>query len=365
MMMPGRKYSAISARYRYGFQKQEKEDEIFSEAVSFEFRVEDSRIGKFFSVDPLSSHYPFNSPYAFAENRTIDGTEVEGLEWQPVNKHGENVTIGSKDLYDFKWVGFGLGGKAPAGTVGSFTLTHGDNKYTYRSNFNKNTSRGTGSLTIQSIKNPANRINAFIFGDNTAQWAQTLNGQNSFGLYSQGYFHIGETIPEEVENKDVRGFTGLDFMLQRGEERKSIGWKPQAIEPDGLGPFDYIGPAELKLLVESRVGLKALLKGGVSFQEYKLARGGTRTLGFIETTDKAGNTVMQRISTEYHHVFISQRAQRALNLPNWMVNNQLNVWRVNTIQHAILDPGRFQFLRYGLKSEVGLFNRYNILTKFP
>lgn len=33
-------------------------------------------------VDPLSLQYPWNSPYAFSENRLIDGVELEGLEFQ-------------------------------------------------------------------------------------------------------------------------------------------------------------------------------------------------------------------------------------------------------------------------------------------
>jgi hypothetical protein len=42
--------------------------------------VEDPRLGRFFSVDPLAAKYPHNSVYAFSENRVIDGVELEGLE---------------------------------------------------------------------------------------------------------------------------------------------------------------------------------------------------------------------------------------------------------------------------------------------
>ena len=33
-------------------------------------------------MDPLSASYPYNSPYAFSENRVIDGVELEGLEFR-------------------------------------------------------------------------------------------------------------------------------------------------------------------------------------------------------------------------------------------------------------------------------------------
>jgi len=68
--------------YRYGFNGQESDDEVYGEklAYSFEYRTHDARIGRFWSVDPLTAKFPWNSAYAFAENRVIDGKELEGLE---------------------------------------------------------------------------------------------------------------------------------------------------------------------------------------------------------------------------------------------------------------------------------------------
>lgn len=37
------------------------------------------------SIDPLTEDYQFQTPYAFSENRVIDGRELEGLERFPVN----------------------------------------------------------------------------------------------------------------------------------------------------------------------------------------------------------------------------------------------------------------------------------------
>ena len=72
--------------YRYGFQGQEKDDEIkgTGNSVNYKYRMHDPRIGRFFSVDPLAPSYPHNSPYAFSENRVIDGVELEGLEYYEV-----------------------------------------------------------------------------------------------------------------------------------------------------------------------------------------------------------------------------------------------------------------------------------------
>ncbi len=50
-------------------------------SYAFEYRIHDPRLGRFLSVDPLEKEYPWNSPYAFAENRVIDGKDLEGKEW--------------------------------------------------------------------------------------------------------------------------------------------------------------------------------------------------------------------------------------------------------------------------------------------
>jgi RHS repeat-associated protein len=106
VQLDGRTVSAES--YRYGFQGQEKDDELkgAGNSVNYTFRMHDPRLGRFFSVDPLASKYPWNSVYAFSENRVVDGIELEGLEWLPVNKNGEVVGVNSNQIFDYQWVGY-------------------------------------------------------------------------------------------------------------------------------------------------------------------------------------------------------------------------------------------------------------------
>ncbi len=81
MLQPGR--HANTPDYRYGFQGQEMDDEIKGEgnSLNYTFRMHDPRVGRFLSIDPLDSSYPWNSPYAFSENRVIDGIDLEGREF--------------------------------------------------------------------------------------------------------------------------------------------------------------------------------------------------------------------------------------------------------------------------------------------
>lgn len=92
--------------YRFGFNGQEKDNEVkgIGNSLSFQYRIYDSRLGKFLSVDPLFASYPWNSTYAFAENRVIDGVDLEGLEFSPAGKSGMGrdgtavVTMRNADL---------------------------------------------------------------------------------------------------------------------------------------------------------------------------------------------------------------------------------------------------------------------------
>ena len=86
-------FSALyNSLYRYGFQGQEKDDELKGDgnSVNFEFRMHDPRIGRFFAVDPLTTNYPWNSPYAFSENQVIHLIELEGLETSPPKMYFDN-----------------------------------------------------------------------------------------------------------------------------------------------------------------------------------------------------------------------------------------------------------------------------------
>ena len=56
--------------------------------------------------------------------------------------------------------------------------------------------------------------------------------------------------------------------------------------------------------------------------------------------------------------------QRAYNIPNWVVNNRVSVWKLNTAQYSIMGSYRSNFLRAGIKPDVGWFGKYNWLTKF-
>ncbi|MFV0158056.1 hypothetical protein OBK24_06220 [Empedobacter falsenii] len=66
--------------YKYKYQGQERQDELGLNWDSFKWRNYDYAIARFFNIDPLAEQYSYQSPYNFAENRVVDGRELEGLE---------------------------------------------------------------------------------------------------------------------------------------------------------------------------------------------------------------------------------------------------------------------------------------------
>jgi RHS repeat-associated protein len=100
MQVPNR-FASIED-YRYGFQGQEKDDEIKGEgnSLNYTFRMHDPRVGRFFAVDPLFKDYPYNSTYAFSENRIMDAIELEGLEAFFIHGTRINPSIGALS-FDF------------------------------------------------------------------------------------------------------------------------------------------------------------------------------------------------------------------------------------------------------------------------
>ncbi len=90
MKMPGRILNNDNPG-KYGYNTQRAEQDIYKSKSAdlgkynvhyqYKFREYDTRIARFWSVDPLAASYPWNSTYAFAENRVIDGKDLEGLEF--------------------------------------------------------------------------------------------------------------------------------------------------------------------------------------------------------------------------------------------------------------------------------------------
>ena len=78
MTLPGR--TGSSPAYRYGFQGQEKDDELKGEGNSYDYgaRMLDPRVGRWLSIDPKWRNFESITPYNFANNNPIKFIDRDG-----------------------------------------------------------------------------------------------------------------------------------------------------------------------------------------------------------------------------------------------------------------------------------------------
>jgi|GEM_PF-695202 len=90
--------------YRYGFNGKENDNEVKGEGnhQDYGMRIYDPRVGRFLSVDPIASKYPELTSYQFASNRPIDGIDMDGLEYLPINHQAfSNNSRPGASFWDF------------------------------------------------------------------------------------------------------------------------------------------------------------------------------------------------------------------------------------------------------------------------
>jgi RHS repeat-associated protein len=366
MPMPGRKSG--SQPYRFSFQGQEKDDEIKGQgnSLNYEYRMHDPRIGRFFAVDPLAAKYPYNSTYAFSENRVIDGVELEGLEWEATNDNEGNII-------DYRWIGYRKNengtlyaqeGTVPGGVIGNTTYSSSGGGPEDLANPIYDFVYGTGYISTSTTRTNENgatyNVNELIkiSGDGIEYSKSSTNPEFSFDDQNYSRTYDLDLIRGYKSKSNIE--SEISIINKEEDHSKFVFPAPGTVAPAEFEFYSTIafGISGLKAVKSfGSFSYNAFKTGGSTFSQYKNLRGGTYTIDWIQTS-----TGSQRISIEYHHVFISQSTQKAYGLPNWLVNNRVNVWKLNTIQHSLLDSYRYNFLRKGIKSDVGWFEKYNWFT---
>ncbi|WP_299897650.1 DUF6443 domain-containing protein [uncultured Aquimarina sp.] len=232
MLLPNRNGNA--SEYRYGFQGQEKDDEIKGEgnSVNFKYRMHDPRIGRFFAVDPLADEYSYNSPYAFSENRVVDGVEFEGAEYLPAdnvdklnnvvfdiwNKEGifemafETVEVHGKKYY---WLGYDI-----MDLEGNKITTWIDDASFHSSEFKDYQNYIKTNASKRKFVGPVAYMNDIGYGshaDNKHDCLTCVNRsydvvlREDIPIYSLGHNPNGSTMLDQLEILNDKGFGGDQF----------------------------------------------------------------------------------------------------------------------------------------------------------
>lgn len=204
MIMPKR--NVVGSDYRYGFNGKEKDNDISDNGVAYDygFRIYDSRIAKFLSVDPLTASYPWYTPYQFAGNKPIEAVDLDGLEEKLIifNRYSDgSIQIGVLNEvtpYQHASLQRDLGLKFPnSGKVG-LTIIHEKNgnmksqldyhDATYSVNPNYNKPKNTETLQPFTHRSPK------------PKWYQEggWEGSSEMGRYygEKGFQRLGEDLSE-------------------------------------------------------------------------------------------------------------------------------------------------------------------------
>ncbi len=159
--------------YQYKYQGQERQDELGLNWDSFKWRNYDYAIGRFMSVDPLASQYPYNSPYAIQENKMGLGYELEGLEL--VHARGNSPEFRAKFAQTVKYMN-------EKGTSGMLSKLNEQSKTTLVDN------TGGGQSYYDS-------------STESIHWDSTLGLETSEGIFTSPATNLNHEIDHALQDK--------------------------------------------------------------------------------------------------------------------------------------------------------------------
>ncbi len=221
MQLVGR--NASTGVYRYGFQGQEKDDESkgSGNSINYKFRMHDPRLGRFFAEDPLTKNFPYNSAYAFSENRLIEGVELEGAELDFLNDKielGVNIAI-KKTGFELTKISLGVGKimktseKSPYsneyGTSLNYTKKNGFGAkayYKYSDTDNKTTTTGAFEMSAKG----KSLSGSFVMANKRTQGDVNFNDAFSASFKTSWTPGEGDAMDFEKLSFDIKttgGFT--------------------------------------------------------------------------------------------------------------------------------------------------------------
>lgn len=174
----GGAYFGAGAYQNYKYQGQELQEIGF---YSFKWRNYMPDVGRFFNVDPLAEKFPYNSTYAFSENRVIDAVELEGLEaWLIHGTWSDNSSF-SKPVND-------LAKKIGGGTV-------------YSNNWSGENNRSARTQAATDLYNNIISTRNNIFGTNTTNKPIVLLGHSHGGNVAIETFNmLTERFKTDMKN---------------------------------------------------------------------------------------------------------------------------------------------------------------------
>jgi hypothetical protein len=180
------------------------------------FRNHDPQIGRFIQIDPLADKYVYNSTYAYAENRVINGIDLEGLEFY-YSADGRLLGQGSDPE------------NQEVRLARSRVLDDGRTEFT---GINLDGSNASEWVVLNSDHNTFLRMAAAIYGENTAASSDEMKAMAST-ILNYDKVNTDETLSEILADNDYAIAVGntpfTNFMNSTSEERGENATMTQSI----------------------------------------------------------------------------------------------------------------------------------------
>ena len=211
MLMPGRKHSIANTNYRYGFNGQEKSDEIAPNTTTALFWEYDSRIVRRWNVDPVADKFPWQSSYSTMDNNPIlknDPTGETGI--VTVNKQAKTITVYSQMIFYGDASNSQLSAKTAKNIENLWNAANGT--VMMKTGVNK---RGKPIYETYKVKFSIDveTRNSYDFGDKIISF---LSGRKSLENeiktntdYSKNYIRVENNTSQNVSYYDGNGNTGV------------------------------------------------------------------------------------------------------------------------------------------------------------
>jgi RHS repeat-associated protein len=171
--------------YRFGFNGQESDNEVygFKASYAFEFRNYDARLGRWWGIDPLWQKYPNLSPYAYCANNPIRYIDPDGRDVWEIDGDGNIISRKKDETQD---VFFMVAKDADGNYQRTFT-TDADGNKTYNSiSFKYKTVESQRSTPLNSTESydtykvrgddNATQMFEFMSQNTTVEWSQAKTG---------------------------------------------------------------------------------------------------------------------------------------------------------------------------------------------
>jgi RHS repeat-associated protein len=224
--MPGRNFN--SQNYRFGFNGKEMDNEITNVTGShldFGARIYDSRIGRFLSVDPWTSKYPWQTSYAYHRN-----SPITYIDWMGFGDP-EDLSKATSDAVETMSEKYG-----ESMAVCNFGAAQAFENFTGKKDLWGKTYFGgnVGNLPGDDDNLEGQPDDMKYYFENSSEWTETTMDKAQ-GLANEGKFvvavdkgHIAVAVPADEDELTGNLPMVMDTGGNKRTAKKSVGWSWRA-----------------------------------------------------------------------------------------------------------------------------------------